>query len=64
MLKDLKIKTLLNIWKKYIPNAMYCNLYGPTEATVASTYFIVNREIDDSENGHSYGFIETSVGVI
>lgn len=40
----------LNIWKKYIPNAMYCNLYGPTEATVASTYFIVNREIDDSES--------------
>ena len=23
-----------------------------------------NGEIDDSENGHSYGFIETSVGVI
>ena len=40
----------LNIWKKYIPDAMYCNLYGPTEATVASTYFIVNREIDDSES--------------
>lgn len=40
----------LNIWRSYIPDAMYCNLYGPTEATVASTYFIVNRDIDDSES--------------
>ena len=40
----------LNVWKSYIPDALYCNLYGPTEATVASTYFIVNREIDDSES--------------
>lgn len=40
----------LNVWKSYIPNALYCNLYGPTEATVASTYYIIERELDDAES--------------
>ena len=34
----------LNIWKKYLPNAMYVNLYGPTEITCNCTYHIINEE--------------------
>lgn len=39
----------LNIWRRYIPSAIYANLYGPTEITVDCTYYIVNREFDDKE---------------
>jgi len=37
------------IWKKHLPNAKYVNLYGPTEITCNCTYFILNREYEDSE---------------
>ena len=40
---------ILNIWRKYIPNAIYANLYGPTEITDACTYYLVNREFADEE---------------
>ncbi len=40
----------LNIWRKYVPNAMYVNLYGPTEAAVDSTYYIVDREFKDTDS--------------
>lgn len=39
----------LNIWRKYIPNAIYANLYGPTEITDVCTYYIVNRDFTDEE---------------
>jgi D-alanine--poly(phosphoribitol) ligase subunit 1 len=39
----------LNYWRKYLPEAQYANLYGPTEITVDCTYFIVDREFQDSE---------------
>ena len=39
----------LNIWRKYIPNALYANLYGPTEITVDCLYYIVDREFNDDE---------------
>lgn len=39
----------LNIWRKKYPNALFVNLYGPTEITEVCTYYIVNREFDDSE---------------
>lgn len=39
----------LNIWRKYLPNAMYVNLYGPTEITDACTFFVVDREFSDEE---------------
>lgn len=39
----------LNIWRNYLPNAMYVNTYGPTETTCASTYYIVDREFNDEE---------------
>lgn len=33
----------LNIWKKYLPDAMYVNVYGPTEITCNCTYFILDN---------------------
>ncbi len=40
---------VLNYWKKHIPSASYVNLYGPTETTVDATYYIIDREFDNSE---------------
>lgn len=40
----------LNAWKKVLPNALYVNMYGPTEITDVCTYFIVDREFDESES--------------
>jgi len=39
----------LNIWRKHVKNVTYANLYGPAETVDASTYYIVNREFDDSD---------------
>lgn len=39
----------LNVWKKYIPDALYVNMYGPTEATYACMYYNVEREFKDDE---------------
>ena len=39
----------LNIWRKYLPNALYANLYGPTEIAVDCTYYIVDREFGDDD---------------
>lgn len=39
----------LNVWKKYIPEAVYVNLYGPTEATYACMYYEIDRDFRDDE---------------
>ena len=39
----------LNIWKKYLPEAMYVNVYGPTEITCNCTYHIIDREYEKGE---------------
>ncbi len=39
----------LNVWRKYVPDALYANLYGPTETTCASTYYIVEREFGEGD---------------
>lgn len=39
----------LNIWRKYLPEAMFVNLYGPTEITCNCTYYIVDREFAPGE---------------
>lgn len=39
----------LNIWKKYVPNALYVNMYGPTEATYACMYYNITRNFKDNE---------------
>ncbi len=40
----------LNVWRKYLPDAMFVNMYGPTETTCASSYYIVDREFEDSDS--------------
>ncbi len=39
----------LNIWRKFVPNALYANLFGPTEITDIGLYYIVDREFADDE---------------
>lgn len=41
--------TQLNIWRKNHPQAVYANLYGPTEISDVCTYYIVDREFNDSD---------------
>lgn len=38
-----------NYWKSYYPNAVFVQIYGPTEITGVCTYYIVDRDFDDSE---------------
>lgn len=40
----------LNQWRKAFPQTTFVNMYGPTESCDASTYYIVNRDFDDSES--------------
>ncbi len=40
----------LNIWRKYVPDALYVNLFGPTEITDIGVYYIVDREFTDDES--------------
>lgn len=39
----------LNVWRKYIPDALYVNMYGPTEATYACMYYNIDRDFTDEE---------------
>lgn len=39
----------LNVWRKFIPDALYVNMYGPTEATYACMYYNIDREFKDDE---------------
>jgi len=38
-----------NIWKRYVPDAIYANLYGPTEITDVCCYYIIDRPFEDHE---------------
>ena len=40
----------LNVWKKYLPDAVYVNLYGPTEITCNCTYHVLDRDYANGEN--------------
>ena len=39
----------LNIWRKYLPDAMFVNLYGPTEITCNCTYYRIDREFQPGD---------------
>ncbi|MBQ8138900.1 MAG: amino acid adenylation domain-containing protein [Lachnospiraceae bacterium] len=41
--------SVLNIWRKAIPDAFYANLFGPTELTDICTYYVVDRDFKDDE---------------
>jgi amino acid adenylation domain-containing protein len=38
-----------NMWKKYVPDAIYVNYYGPSETTYASTYYRIDREFKNDD---------------
>ena len=38
-----------NYWRKSLPQTKFANLYGPIEITLDCTYYIVEREFEDSE---------------
>lgn len=40
----------LNYWKKYLPDALYANLFGPTETTDICSYYIVDREFEETQS--------------
>ena len=39
----------LNVWRRFVPNALYVNMYGPTEATYACMYYDIKREFRDDD---------------
>jgi len=50
-----------NIWKKSLPDVQYINLYGSTEVSGSSTYYPIERDIDDSELipiGYSFAHVD------
>lgn len=56
---------VLNYWKQHISDALYSNLYGPTEITVDCTYYIVNREFEETESlPIGYACLNTNVLLI
>ena len=38
-----------NYWHKHLSHTKFVNLYGPIEITLDCSYFIIDREFDDSE---------------
>jgi acyl-coenzyme A synthetase/AMP-(fatty) acid ligase len=38
-----------NYWHYHLPGAKFVNLYGPIEITLDCTYYIIDREFEDSE---------------
>lgn len=43
------VKPLLE-WRKHYPEAMFANLYGPTEITDVCSYYIVDRDFEETES--------------
>lgn len=39
----------LNMWRKQLPDVLYANLFGPTETTDICNYYIINRELLNTE---------------
>ena len=39
----------LHAWQEALPEAMFVNAYGPTETTDGTTYYIVDREFEETE---------------
>lgn len=39
----------LNLWRRELPNALFANLFGPTEITDICNYYVVERDLADTE---------------
>lgn len=55
---------LLNIWRKYIPDALYMNMYGPTETAVDCTYYIIDKDKEYSSSYFPAGFPCENTGIL
>lgn len=40
----------LNIWRSFCPDALFANLFGPTETTDICTYYIIKRNLLNTES--------------
>lgn len=40
----------LNYWRKYLPDVLYANLFGPTETTDICSYYIVDRDFEQTQS--------------
>ena len=40
---------MLNIWRKYLPDAEYVNLYGPTEMIGNCLYYVIDKELENTD---------------
>lgn len=40
----------LNYWRRFLPECKYANLFGPTETTDICTFYVVDRELEDTES--------------
>ena len=41
--------SVLNVWMRSLPNALFANLMGPTEIAGTCLHYIVNRKLNDDE---------------
>lgn len=41
--------SVLNVWRKHLPNAKFVNLFGPTEITGTFIYYEIDRKFNDDE---------------
>ena len=51
----------LNIWRSHLPHIKYVNLYGSSEVTGNNTYYVIERDFDDTETlpiGHPFDNID------
>lgn len=39
----------LNIWRSHLPHVKFVNLYGSSEVTGNNTYFVIDRDFEDTE---------------
>jgi amino acid adenylation domain-containing protein len=56
--------SVLNVWRKALPNAMFANLMGPTEITDTYIYYKIDREFADDEPlpiGNAYYNVEALI---
>lgn len=46
---EIMSNSVLNVWRKYLPEPLYINVMGPTEIAGTCVHYIVDREFADNE---------------
>ena len=57
------VKTL-DVWRRWLPDALYMNMYGPTEAAVDCTYHILEKGRDYSSGHYPAGRPCENTGIL